>query len=340
MWNNSMFACIYLGLALPIVAQDFHYTQFYAAPLYLNPAMAGSTELSRVGVNYRKQWPGLAHDFNAFSAYFDHYSYDLNSAFGIAVNSFQESNMNINTSDISIFYAYNLKLAESLNFRFGTQLGFFRRSAALDNLLFGDQIDLFSKSINPASIDNIPNFEPSSYLDFSFGTLMNGENFWVGASAHHINRPNLSFFPDNEFGFINIKWSLHGAYTIPLGSSDYFGSIYDNQVTFMVNYKNQGPFRQFDIGSQIFYRNVVSGLGYRGIPGVRNMPNMDSIIFLLGLVVDSGLMIGYSYDFMISRIGSQAKGAHEISLRYQFLMGDPRKRDQRRKILKCFDYLM
>lgn len=138
-------AIIVLGLLIGIKgnAQDFHYSQFYAAPLYLNPALTGSTELSRVGVNYRKQWPGLDHDFNAYSAFFDHYSFDLSSGIGLAVNSFQETNMKVNTTDVSAFYSYNLQLAESWNFRMGTQVSWVRRNAALDNLIFGDQVDLF-----------------------------------------------------------------------------------------------------------------------------------------------------------------------------------------------------
>ncbi len=340
MKNSQIILFVLYFLCSAVVGQDFHYSQFYAAPLYLNPAMAGSTELSRVGINYRKQWPGLAHDFNSYSAYLDHYSYDLRSGMGIAVNSFQESNMRINTSDVSFFYAYNLRLSESMNFRMGSQVGIFRRSTALDNILFGDQIDLFNRTVNPTSIDDIPNFEPYTYLDISFGGLLTGETFWLGASAHHVNRPNLSFFPDNEIGYLPVKWSVHGGYTIPLGTNDYFGSKFDNQVSILLNYKNQGPFRQLDIGSQFMYKNVISGIGYRGIPGVRSMPNQDSIIFLLGLALENGMVIGYSYDFMISNVGTQTRGAHEISLRYQFLMGDPRKRNQRSRVLRCFDYMM
>jgi len=40
-------------------AQDPHFSQFYAAPLYLNPALAGTSAGNyRVGVNYRDQWRG------------------------------------------------------------------------------------------------------------------------------------------------------------------------------------------------------------------------------------------------------------------------------------------
>ena len=331
--------CLF-GIGLSAMAQDFHYSQFYAAPLYLNPALTGSTELSRVGLNYRKQWPGLEHDFNSYSAYFDHYSFDLRSGIGVAVNSFQETNMNVNTSDVSLFYSYNLQIAESWNFRMGTQASIVQRSADLDNLIFGDQVDLFNRTITSGTIDNVPDFDPYSYLDISFGALLNNENFWVGSSFHHVNQPNISFYPDDEFGYLPVKWSVHGGANFPLGANQYFGSKFDNQASVLVNYKKQGPFQQFDFGTQLLYRSVISGLSYRGIPGLRGMPNQDSIIFMLGLKLETGVVIGYSYDFMISNIGIQTKGAHEVSIRYQFLMGDPRYRNQRSKLLKCFDFMM
>ena len=340
MKKHLLLLCCTWVLIFSVKAQDFHYSQFYGAPLYLNPALTGSTEWSRVGVNYRKQWPGLAQDFSAYSAYFDHYSFDLNSGIGIAVNSFRESNMNISTNDVSLFYSYKLRLSETWAFRFGGQASLVQRNATLDNLIFGDQIDLFSRSISPTTIDQIPEFDPYSYLDLGFGALVTGESFWLGAAAHHINQPNLSFYPNNEIDYLPVKWGMHGGLTIPLGSGYYWDTDYDNQASMLLSYKKQGPFQQFDVGGQMMYRSVIGGISYRGIPGVRNMPNHDSIIFLLGLTLENGLVVGYSYDFMVSNIGSQAKGAHEISLRYQFLIGNPKDRNKRSRILDCFKYMM
>src|SRR5690606_36383556 len=320
--------------------QDFHYSQFYSAPLYLNPALTGSAELSRAGLNYRKQWPGLAQDFTAYSAYFDHYSFNLNSGFGLAINSFQESNMKIKTSDASLFYAYRLQLAETWNFRFGGQASVVQRNAGLDNLIFGDQVDLFSRSINPSSLDLVPDFDPYNYLDLGFGALVNNEYFWLGVAAHHINQPRLSFYPDDWKGYLPVKWGFHGGWNFPLGPTEAWGSDFDNHASLLLSNKKQGPFQQFDFGGQLVYHTFLSGISYRGIPGLREMPNQDSIIFLLGLRLDNGIVVGYSYDFMVSKIGAQTKGAHEISLRYQFFLGDPRYRNQRSRILKCFEYLL
>ena len=38
-------------------AQDATFSQFYANPTYLNPALAGSGICPRVSLNYRNQWP-------------------------------------------------------------------------------------------------------------------------------------------------------------------------------------------------------------------------------------------------------------------------------------------
>lgn len=321
-------------------AQDFQYSQFYAAPLYLNPAMAGSTELTRIGANYRKQWPGLSNDFTAYSAYIDHYSFDLNSGFGFAVNSFRESNQNINTSDVSVIYAYNLHLSESWYLRFGGQAALVRRSATLDNLLFGDQIDLFSQTIQPNTQDNIPDFAPYSYLDISFGTLVNNDYFFLGLAAHHVNQPRLSFYPGENDYHLPVKWGAHGGYNFPLGSNQMWGSKFDNQVTVMASYKQQGTFNQLDIGTQLLYGKVIGGISYRGMPSKNISPNHDSVIFLLGVKLETGVVIGYSYDFMVSPIGTQAKGAHEVSLRYLFLWGDPRSRNRKSRINDCFYYML
>ncbi|MBM3426354.1 MAG: type IX secretion system membrane protein PorP/SprF [Bacteroidetes bacterium] len=72
-------------------AQDFQFSQFYAAPLYLNPALTGISQETRMGTVYRNQWPGLDYQFTAFTAYVDHYSFDQKSGVGLSVSSFSRS---------------------------------------------------------------------------------------------------------------------------------------------------------------------------------------------------------------------------------------------------------
>src|SRR5437667_6058984 len=65
-----------------VTAQDPQFSQFYAAPLYLKPAFAGSTQQARVGMNYRNQWPAIDANFSTISAYGDLYIEDKNSGVG------------------------------------------------------------------------------------------------------------------------------------------------------------------------------------------------------------------------------------------------------------------
>src|ERR671911_625777 len=69
-----------------VTAQDPQFSQFYAAPLYLNPALAGATGQARAGMNYRNQWPAIEANFTTVSAYFDYFIEDYNSAVGIIIN--------------------------------------------------------------------------------------------------------------------------------------------------------------------------------------------------------------------------------------------------------------
>ncbi len=79
-----------LLLLSPGKAQDFQFSQFYTAPLYLNPALTGISQETRMGTVFRNQWPGLDYQFTAFTAYVDHYSFDQKSGIGLSISSFSE----------------------------------------------------------------------------------------------------------------------------------------------------------------------------------------------------------------------------------------------------------
>ena len=58
----------FLGVSNALLAQDVHFSQFYASPLTLNPALTGNFNgFYRISAIYRNQWPGLANGKQAFS---------------------------------------------------------------------------------------------------------------------------------------------------------------------------------------------------------------------------------------------------------------------------------
>lgn len=135
-----------------------------------------------------------------------------------------------------------------------------------------------------------------------------------------------------------IKYGIQAGWQKDIGGRRYWGDISKRYLTIMSNYKTQGVFSQFDINAQTKYDSFIFGLGFRGMMSKSEMKNYDSLIGLFGFSLNSGMVVGYSYDWMLSQVGANTKGSHEFSLRYQFLAGNQKKRGQRDRILKCFDY--
>jgi len=337
--KSILLACTVLLFCFQGIAQDFQFSQFYAAPLYLNPALAGISQETRMGSVYRNQWPGLDYQFTAVTAYLDHYSFDYKSGMGLSLSSFSEEFLKFNTTDISGYYAYNLQLSELVNIQLGTQISYIQKRGTLENLLFGDQIDVFNQTTLSSSADAVGGLEPFSYFSVGLGGVLNWDKLWVGFSGHHLNRPNVTFYVRDGQSLHWPKYSIQAGYTIPLEEPEFWEEGSGKFVHLMANYKRQGPFQFLDAGVQVLLNQLVVGGGFRSLPIQSDLPKRESVIGLFGLNLSSGLAFGYSYDYPISDVGSQTLGSHELSLRYQFFYGTPKSRGQRSRVLPCFSYL-
>ncbi|WP_194777120.1 PorP/SprF family type IX secretion system membrane protein [Pararhodonellum marinum] len=318
------------------LAQDPQYSQFYAAPLYLNPAFAGSELQGRVGANYRNQWPGIDTQFTTFSAYFDTFLDKYNSGVGFMIMNDVEGAAGLRSVTVSGLYSYELRLGEGIYFRPGFQASYIRRDIGFfENLIFANQInpaDPFSEPLPGGDLSGLG--EPVNMLSLSFGGLVFTNNFWFGASAHHVNQPNQSFLD----GVSNLptKFSVHTGYRISLGTGGYRGDYThmrrQRSITPTLNYKRQGPFEQLDVGTYLYLEPLVLGLWYRGLPykPINDQSNRDAIVLLVGVNLPSGMNVGYSFDYTVSQLGIQSGGAHEISLSFVLPdknQGKPRLRD-------------
>lgn len=316
---------LYLGLALfcpQLVAQDMQFSQFYAAPIYLNPAFTGSTEWTRVGMNYRNQWPGLDHSFNTFSAYFDHFIAHRNSGVGVIVNGTRDTFAQLQNIDLGLTYSYRVRLGEERYLHAGIQASFVNRNVNVEGIILGTQLDIDRGIVVGEGINWVTDVSQRSHEDINAGLYYYDDKFWLGIAAHHLTQPYTSFLEMQE-NRLPIRYSVHGGVTFDIFSPA-IGDVINNirqerTLSLAFNYKRQGVFDQLDLGAEVFYAPVIVGLWYRGLPTKHALPNNEALIALMGFSLPNDLQIGYSYDFTVSRLGwRNSGGAHEVSVRYTF----------------------
>ncbi|MEO6304443.1 MAG: PorP/SprF family type IX secretion system membrane protein, partial [Bacteroidia bacterium] len=174
-----------------LLAQDPQFTQFYAAPLYLNPAFTGLTYEHRFSANYRNQWPGIKTAYSTYMATYDYNISNLNSGIGAFVLQDRAGTSNLVTTQTGVNFAYRVKLGKYTEARGGVSLVMNQKKIDYTRLIFNDQfVTGSSVSQDAVSADKI------SYFDMGIGGLFNSTNYWFGFAARHINQPNASMVGD------------------------------------------------------------------------------------------------------------------------------------------------
>ncbi|EPR70935.1 hypothetical protein ADICYQ_0749 [Cyclobacterium qasimii M12-11B] len=326
-----LFIICFLSYPVGLKAQDFQFTQFYAAPLNLSPAFAGAMETTRVGINYRKQWPGLGYDFTASGVYYDNFIEETNVGFGLSASQFSESLLNIRSTDIAGYISYKLLLNSESFLRFGGQLGLVNRSLTLQELVFGDQIDLLNQTINPNTFDVLPGEDSKWYPDIAFGALLQVPDFWFGISSSHVSRPNIGFLDQGIGNNLPIKWDIHGGYVKNLDRRMFKSGEVRKVFSVSFNYKKQGTFQQIEVIPQVQIENFIGGIGFRNITRFNELPDQNSINAVLGFSLLSGITMAYSYDYMLNKFSSPAHVSHEVSIYFT----DLRRKKFMQTILPC-----
>ncbi|MBU2914310.1 MULTISPECIES: PorP/SprF family type IX secretion system membrane protein [Reichenbachiella] len=326
-----------LLISVDSYGQDPQFSQYYAAPLYLNPALAGVNQIGRAGVNYRNQWPSIDASFETFSAYVDNNFDEKNSSVGLLITSDREGIAGLTSTEIALQYAYQVNVNYKWTFRPAIQASYTLRDLNFNRLTFGDQLDNNGLNGNPTA-EQFDGAGKVSYFDMGLGGLVYSERIWFGAAMHHIREPDQSFLGDGSP--LPRKLSFHGGYKIPLQTGYKRGETakgMERSISPTFNYRSQGEFDQLDLGMYFTLQPVIFGLWYRGIPiktPEGSGTNSESLIFMFG-VTQKSLTFGYSFDYTLSSLGINTGGAHEVSIIYTFRLGDPRKPSRDVRELKC-----
>ncbi len=317
------YTCTFLFLvccSFFVNAQDPHFSQFFASPLTLNPALTGKFDGTlRVAGNYRNQWPAfnnvyttstLSVDFAILKSRLPDFD-----TWGVGILALTDKAGGgvLTNNYIGLSTSYHKALDEDGFQQIGIGFQGSYGQKRLDNskLLFEDQLTPFGFTGVTQDIFNSSNLN-INYLDVNAGLIYTGStndqnNFYIGASMYHINRPKESFKGGN--------WNIATRTTISAGG--YF------PVSEQLTLHTSGIYQVQNKSSEVTFGGAIAAAID---PESTNPSNFyigswyrvgDAIIPYLGLEF-AGMRIGASYDVNISALkaGSQSRGGMEISLIY------------------------
>ncbi|HEX2608308.1 MAG TPA: PorP/SprF family type IX secretion system membrane protein [Flavisolibacter sp.] len=309
-------------------AQDPNFSQFFASPLTLNPALTGKFNgVFRVAGNYRNQWPTINNAFTTATISVDGSilknrisEFDQ---FGIGLMAFTDKSGNgvLQHNYLALSTAYHKSLDENGFHQLGIGFQGTYVSKRLDvaSLKFEDM--LRSDGFTGLTTENFANYKLNlSYFDMNAGILYNGttdgyNNIYVGASMYHINRHEETFTDQGNY-YLPTRLTLQAGGMVPVGPY--------NQFHFSANHSRQANATNTVIGGAYMMNlsqdesaptNLYLGSWFR---------LGDAIIPYIGLEFGD-FHLGATYDVNVSSLkpASNMRGGAEISLIYIKKPSDP-----------------
>lgn len=310
-------------------AQDPQFSQIYSIPLYMGPSFAGSTGGTRVGMNFRDQWPAVDKEYISYSISADHYFSGTSNGVGGFLYRDHSGLGNLTTTNLTLQYAYAFNLDQQFSLRPGIQFSLVNRHIDYSKIIFGDQLSL--QGVKPTSIE--PQLEENiNYIDFGASLLANHPRFWLGFTADHLASPNQSLLGSKSV--VPLKMNVFGGAKFIVKNRNF--RSYRRNIYALFQYKRQEEFNQAYVGMYWENNNVITGLWYRGLPvqkTYRDYLNNDAMVFLIGYKKGE-ITFGYSYDFTTSRLVGNSAGAHEVSVVWSRIKAK-KKRKEKWDVISC-----
>lgn len=316
------FAIIFLFIisASTILAQDMHFSQYYAAPLSLNPAQTGLIKgRLRIGINSKNQWSSVSKPYQTISAYFDmqamrrKYRKDA-----VGVGILFDADIAGDSRFSTILAGFSLSYIKSLTSRnnnfisVGIMPALVQKSIDYSKLYYDSQYNgnSYDPSIDPCEQYRINNF---AYFDLSAGIhwfYQQRENisYNAGFAISHFTRPRQGFMNDRHIQ-LDMKYVLYG------GSQVKIGYKLDLAPSMMLAF--QGPYTEAVLGAMLKYNRSKSYIDYTSVNLGLYMRYADALIVLAGFEFKN-INFGVSYDVNLSKLrrASIARGGLEFSVSY------------------------
>ena len=308
-------------------AQDPNFSQFFASPLTLNPALTGKFDgVYRIAANYRNQWPEFNNAFVTGT-----FSFDIGllknrlpeiDQLGIGFLGFTDKSGNgiLQNNYAGISLAYHKGLDEDGLHQLGAgfQTTFVNKRLDVTKVTFEDQLTPFGFTGVTSEVFNNDQVNVK-YFDLNAGVLYNGStngynNFYLGASMYHINRPKETFQGGQYY--LSSRLTIQGGGKIPVGQYNYVHISANHSMQAKAHNTMFGAAYAMNLNGDIDDPvNLYLGSWYRF---------QDAIIPYIGLEFGD-FHIGATYDVNVSSLktGSNMRGGAEFSMIYIRKPADP-----------------
>lgn len=331
------FLLLFMIISSVVRAQDADFSQYYATPLSLNPALTGTFNGTyRVGIIYRDAWripspvPLATYAFNGeyrFRMGPEKKKSDYGSA-GMKFFSDRTPLIEQNTNALSVSFAFHKSLSQFSNqyLSFGVETGIIQKNLNYENLFFEDQYN----NINAFEGDTNEDLQPNNFAIADFGLGLNYSNeinkshsLYLGATVKHLSNPNISFWRRNDSSnpdlvTVNRLPLLIGVQASSKHKINYNFSIFPRIIT-----QFQGPHFQVFTGSTVRYdlgtnnkSAIHGGLFVRASNSISGL-GLAHVTPFFGFEI-SEMLLGVSYDINLRDLATNAQGlgAFEISVSY------------------------
>ena len=290
-----------------IFGQDAHYSQFYANPVFLNPAFTGTLNCPRFCINFRDQYPTIPNNFISFSGSYDQHIRALHGGVGLLFAADIQGSGIFSAYNAGLIYTYRIQAGENFFLQFALQGSYGIISLKWEKLVFASNI--LNSSLPHDAPSNI-NFTKSQF-DAGIGAVGYTRNLYFGLAVHHFLPIHKNFYPiTNANDKWSIKWTGHFGGKINIikkrNDEDSYGdvSVYPNIV-----FLSQKDFHYLHEGFYFSLYPLTIGTWLR-----HNFKSLDAFIISCGVEYKI-VRMGYSYDFSLTKLENSG-GAHEISIQF------------------------
>lgn len=314
-------------------AQDFHYSQFYNAPLHLNPALTGifRGDIRAMG-NYKSQWVDVPVDYKTVTLAVDKKFLKVSSndgffSGGVAFNYDRAGDSKLNWANLDLNLSYTRVFSPKVIVSVGGKAALISRGFDNDGLRYDSQFDESRGAFNPDFPDN-ENFSQDNFVFPDFGVGINlrlqskqtdelvfrnnrRTKLDVGVALHHLTAPNQTFFDES----VNLERRL-SPYAI--GTLQVLPVV---DAVAAINYQSQGEFYDeivMMLGGRVWIKNTINNqISLMAGMGLRRDSNQDAY-WPTFEVTYNNLMVGLNYDFNTSQfdVATENRGGMELSVRY------------------------